>query len=108
MSIRACRRLGLALLLSLAMLPAAKAATVFEQEFTCPIGGEEFRQKMAGSGTSFGQFFDFRPYGPIESPWPLPVCPGNGFVMFKREFSDAELARLSGFVGNSQSPFLGQ
>src|SRR5690606_29947103 len=32
------------------------------------------------------------------APWPLPVCPGNGFAMFKREFDGGELQRLAAYV----------
>ncbi|WP_202843629.1 hypothetical protein [Luteimonas saliphila] len=88
---------SVAAILALAV-PRAEALTILTQEFTCPIGGEVFSQSMAGSGTQFGQDFDLRPYGPTAAPWPLPVCPGNGFVMFKDEFSAGELQRLAAYV----------
>ena len=98
MRLRTCHRVAATVLLSLLLVPAAHAATVFEQSFTCPVGGETFKQSMAGSGTSFGQFFDLKPYGAIAAPWPLAVCPGNGFVIFKRDYSDAEIAQLTRVV----------
>lgn len=82
--------------------PRADALTILPQEFTCPIGGEVFSQSMAASGTQFGQDFDLRPHGPIAAPWPLPVCPGNGFVMFKPEFDAGELRRLVAYVEGEQ------
>ena len=77
---------------------ASFALTTREDQFTCPIGGEPFKQLMAGSGTAFGSDLDTRPYGAIESPWPLPVCPGNGFVIFKHDFTPEELTKLTAIV----------
>src|SRR5690606_5477690 len=76
----------------------AHAMTVMDVDFTCPVGGEEFSTRMAGSGTAFGRNLDRRPFGPTPSPWPLAKCPGNGFVLYQREFSDAEIRKLTPLV----------
>ena len=46
------------------------------------------------SGTAFGTALDLMQVGPIQSPWPLAVCPTNGFVFFKDKFDTKELERL--------------
>jgi hypothetical protein len=40
---------------------------------------------------------------PVDAtaPWPHPKCPGNGFVLYKRDFTDAEIAKLREFVLSS-------
>jgi hypothetical protein len=93
----------LALATCVALLPAAPAAahTFYRAELVCPIGGEHFSQTLDGSGTSFGMMLDFMPYGPTPAPWTLPECPGNGFVMYKREFTAAEIERLTPYVSGT-------
>jgi hypothetical protein len=87
------------LILSFALIPYAAIARVnIEENFICPIGGERFKAVIAASGTSFGQYLDLKPYGPVAAPWPLAKCPTNGFVMYKSKFSDVELARLKELV----------
>jgi|GEM_PF-3421943 len=43
-------------------------STIFFRKLKCPIDGKEFEFCGQGSGTSFGQMLDMRPYGPIISP----------------------------------------
>ncbi|WP_394539196.1 hypothetical protein PRJ39_01245 [Lysobacter enzymogenes] len=93
------------LLFALASLPHGAAAMTFmDASFVCPIDGQPFQARVAASGSSFGRYFDGQHYGPIASPWPLPVCPGNGFVVFdpQRRYDDAELARLRAFVASPE------
>lgn len=94
---------ALALTLSLSPL-AASALTFMDTEVTCPIDGKSFPTRVMGSGTSFGMYFDTQRFGPIASPAPLPVCPGNGFIVAdtSRKYSEAELTRLRGFVESAQ------
>jgi hypothetical protein len=98
---RAAALFGLTLLLA---NPWANAHTTIEQEFVCPLGGESFKQTMAGSGFQVGVMLDFKPYGPVAAPWPLPVCPGNGFVIYKRDFSPDDLEKLKSLIGTPQYP----
>ncbi|MEO3714978.1 hypothetical protein [Roseateles flavus] len=86
---------ALASLCLLSFASVASAMTTADNAFICPIGGEQFQQTMSSSGTVRGTYLDLRPYGAIEAPWPLPQCPGNGFVMFKRNFSLQELDKLA-------------
>jgi len=74
------------------------ASTVADIDVTCPIGGKHFKTLLAMSGTQFGQNLDLRPFGAIISPWPIPKCPENGFVMYKKTFSQDEIKRLNIFV----------
>lgn len=80
------------------MPTVAGAMTFSEVEVTCPLGGEVFTATLARSGTKFGTFLDFRPYGPIASPTPLAKCPANGFVVYKEKFTDDELRQLTPYV----------
>ena len=72
---------------------SASATTVFEREFVCPIGGEEFKANVIGSTSTFGQRADGRPYGGVAV-WPIPECPSNGLLLFKDDFTPEEIAIL--------------
>jgi hypothetical protein len=61
-----------------------------------------FTTDLAMSGTQMGQNLDRRPVGAIASPWPLPKCPKNGFVVFKKAFTPAEIRTLEPFVRSAQ------
>src|SRR5262245_41634720 len=76
----------------------AGALTLYEMELTCPIDGQKFRTSMVASYTSRGVRLDLKPVGTDVAPYPYPVCPGNGFVIFQSEFSDAELAAIRSIV----------
>lgn len=93
--------IGLAVLLSAVAAPAA-AMTFMKVEHVCPIGGERFSAQEMGSGTAFGHFLDGRLHGAIQSPWPLVSCPGNGFVIYKDDFSAEEIKRLSAVVASDE------
>jgi len=98
-------RLLLAWSLALGLAPlSAPAMTFMEQSFVCPIDGQSFSARIAASGTSFGRYFDAQDYGPIASPGPLPVCPGNGFIVDEpeRRYDEAGLARLRAFVASPE------
>jgi hypothetical protein len=77
---------------------AAIGRTVQQVEKTCPYDGTTFEFTEQASGTAFGQQLDYRPVGALVSPWPMAVCPTNGFVFFKAKFDDAELEKLRPIV----------
>ena len=81
---------------------SAAALTVREETFHCPIDGEVFKQVVAMSGTSFGTHLDLKPFGPIAAPWPLPVCPTSGFVMYRANFKPEEIDRLREYVASNE------
>jgi hypothetical protein len=79
----------------LAMLVAVDlhAGTPVTQSLRCPIGGTRFEFTTAASYNTWGARPDGKPYGSWTFPLPLPVCPGNGLVMYE-EFSREQLRLL--------------
>jgi hypothetical protein len=75
-----------------------EALTFGETEVTCPIDGQRFTAKVVKSYTIFGRRLDMKPIGALVAPTPLPVCPENGFVIFKQTFSDDEIEKLKSIV----------
>jgi Uncharacterized protein conserved in bacteria (DUF2225) len=71
-----------------------EALTFGETEVTCPIDGKRFTAKVVNSYSIFGRRLDMKPMGALVVPIPLPVCPENGFVIFKPTFSDDEIEKL--------------
>ena len=57
---------------------------------------------MAGSGTSFGQRTDMKRLGPIASPWTIPQCPGNKFIIYKENFTPEELKKYTNIIESSE------
>ncbi len=75
-----------------------RAMTLHEVEMTCPYDGTKFTFQAQGSGTTFDKSLDFMAIGPIRSPWPIAICPTNGFVFIKDEYSPEDLERLRPLV----------
>jgi hypothetical protein len=71
-----------------------QAMTLQTVEKTCPYDGTKFQFQEQVSGTSFDRTLDLKPVGAIQSPSPLAVCPTNGFVFVKDDYSVEELERL--------------
>lgn len=89
--------------LSLCVLASpAISLTTREVDLVCPINGEKFKQVLAISGSQFGRMLDLKPFGQIATPWPLPVCPGNGFVVYRSDFRPEEIERFKSFVDSSE------
>ena len=86
----------------------ASAMTMLPVDYVCPVGGEKFTAQTVGSGTAYGHFLDGQSYGPIGSPWPLVECPGNGLLLYKRDFSAEEIARLTPYVESAEYQALRQ
>lgn len=98
------KRIAIGVLALLGAITAAPvmAMTFMKVDYVCPIGGEHFSAETMGSGTVFGHYLDGRQDGAIRSPWPLVQCPGNGFVLFERDFSKEELEKLTLFVEGAE------
>ncbi|MBP7370537.1 MAG: hypothetical protein KA902_03775, partial [Arenimonas sp.] len=94
-----------AVFITLFSLPC-QAMTEYKSDLICPIGGEKFEAVLAGSGTSFGNYLDLKPYGPTPAPWPIAKCPSNGFVIFKNSFTPTEREKLKSFVETEQYQLL--
>lgn len=75
----------------------SNATTFFEESFVCPIGGEEFTASVVGSNTTFGARPDGRPYSPLPV-YPITECPGNGFLIFKEDWTTEELTTLTSAI----------
>jgi len=60
--------------------------------YTCPLGGETFDVLTYVGEQPELKTMDLRPVSEFSFPGPLPICPSNGFVIDKDEYSEAELA----------------
>jgi hypothetical protein len=72
---------------------------------TCPVCRTEFDAHLAGSGTQTGMRLDFRPTGPIASPWTLPECPKCRNVRFGLEgkpLAESELKSIRSAVQSAR------
>ena len=78
----------------------AGADTLGSVERVCPFTGTKFSGKIDLSGTRFCLRLDQKPIGVMGAPSALPVCPDDGFIVFKETFSPAELAELRPWVGS--------
>jgi hypothetical protein len=76
----------------------ANALTTYESTAICPIDGKEFTATMVASSYQSGMRLDSRPLGALIAPYPYPVCPGNGFVMYQDEFSEDQLRAIRAIV----------
>jgi len=92
---------GLAMVASLG-LPPANAVTTAEVTLTCPIDGRPFKAIQVVSYFQSGMRLDFKPLGALVAPYPFPVCPENGFVMYQQNFSDGELNVLRAVVASDE------
>jgi hypothetical protein len=93
-----CVRVALIVVaLCAAAVSSAYATTPFNRQIECAVGGEEFSFTDTGSSSSFGQRPDGKPYSNWD--YPLPVCPGNGLVMY-RDFTAEERARLPALLAS--------
>lgn len=77
---------------------SAGARTVGSVERVCPFTGTKFSGRIDLSGSTFCTRLDLKPIGLVGAPPELPVCPDDGFIVFKKKFSAAELATLRPWV----------
>ena len=80
----------------------AIATTSYQIALTCPIDGQPFTATLMGSYFQSNIRLDFKPIGSLVAPYPYPVCPGNGFVMYQDTFSDDELSEIKAIVLNDE------
>ncbi|MEX1108444.1 MAG: hypothetical protein WEC00_05985 [Dongiaceae bacterium] len=95
---------SLAVALSAALLAATPVAAtdLFLGEITCPIDGEIFTAITGVNAEAVAQRLDTRRVGSIVDPIPLPICPTSGFVVYRRNFTEQELAAARELVAGSQ------
>lgn len=96
------RRFFLIAVLFLLYAVPAHARLDRPQDFVCPLDGRAFAAAQPVSGTSFGIWLDLQPFGPIAAPWPLPECPEDGFLLYKKEFSAEELAVFRAYTASGE------
>jgi hypothetical protein len=77
---------------------AARAHTMGERSFKCPLDGTTFTAVVDMSGTRFGMRLDLKPIGPIAAPWRIPICPKCHFVVFEEDLPKDQIASLRAFV----------
>ena len=63
----------------------------------CPIDGKSFTYVASTVPPARETNLDMKPADSI-SPWPHPKCPENGFVIYKSNLSNAEVAKLRNFA----------
>ena len=59
--------------------------------YTCPVGGEVFDVLTFIGDHPKTKTMDLRPVSEFAFPAPLPICPSNGFVIDKSEYTDVEI-----------------
>lgn len=94
--------LGAAAALLLAAPSSAPALTLYESEVTCPIDGHTFKATLVGSYMAKGMRLDLKPVGEMIAPYPHPVCPGSGFVVYQRAFSGDEIAAIRSIAASEE------
>jgi len=67
---------------------------IYEEEIKCPIGNEKFKALYLGTHSTYGTHLDWEPVSYMRFPVPIPVCPSNGFVVAKKDYSKEELEKL--------------
>jgi len=82
-------------------LPAA-ALTHYQSTVTCPIDGQPFQATLVGSYRSTGTRLDLKPVGNVAAPYPYPVCPISGFVVYQNDFSGDELATIRSIAASEE------
>lgn len=82
-------------LLSIAM--RAGAAEGVPVDRICPLDGKRFQYLAPNAPPNREIALDMKPIDDT-APWPHPKCPDSGFVLYKRDFTGAELDRLREFV----------
>lgn len=86
---------ALVLLVGASSLPGS---THWPVSRTCPLCETEFEFWAVASGTQHGKTLDGCPYGFIDAPWPIPVCPSCGMVLIRKHWTTEELESLRNFV----------
>lgn len=74
-----------------------QAGMPYPEKMKCAVGGESFTHIGTMSYSTWGSRPDGKPYGSWRFPIELPVCPGNGLIMY-REFTKDEIVRLKPLI----------
>jgi len=83
-----------------ALVPAAAQADApVSVDLVCPVGGETFSHATMPYATS-GERPDGKPFGSGHLPPDLPICPGNGLVMFQKDFAPEDKTALETLIAD--------
>ncbi len=97
------RPLLLPLIAALVALAASAAALTWrEVTETCPLTGQTFTRQTVNSYSRFGMQLDLKPIGALVAPLPPPVCPDSGFVVYRENFSEADIAFFRALVATPE------
>ncbi len=80
-----------------------EATRIVPEELVCPLDQIPFTEDVMTARTSLISDYrlDGRPVGLGTGPWPLSVCPHNGFVFFRSDQWEAsQLEKLRSFVSS--------
>jgi hypothetical protein len=83
---------------SLALAIIAVAANTLEKDFTCPIDGNHWRERVETSSRATGLRLDMKKLGDVVQPPTLPQCPKCRFVLFTETVEEPLLKKLKPFV----------
>ncbi len=83
-------------------IASVQALTLMDAEYVCPLDGKKFTARTPASYSRFGMCLDWKPVGAMIAPIPLPKCPGTGFVLYKKKFSETELTKLRAYVATPE------
>jgi hypothetical protein len=76
----------------------AFAVNSLEQQFTCPIDGRRWKQRVESSSSPRGLRLDLRQIGDVVDPPTLPECPKCRFPLFSDQLAEPVIERLRPFV----------
>jgi len=96
-------RVSISLVILLSCLSESAWALTFAQvSRVCPFTGTKFDTTVAASGYSACRRLDLKPIGAIAAPPPVPLCPDDGFVVYKEEFSPTEISTLREWIESDE------
>ena len=79
-------------------ISSAVADTYAPVEVPCPLGGRNARGVEIMSQSFFDRLLDGEPVGAHGEPNPPPECPDNGFLVYKKYFSESELSQIKEYI----------
>lgn len=91
-------KLLITIALSLWATMLVQAATTLEQEFTCPVDGETWKQRIETSARPAGLRLDLKKLGDVVEPPTLPQCPKCKFIVFSDTLGEPVIKKVKAFV----------
>lgn len=82
----------------LAISTTVRAVNTIEREFTCPIDGHQFKQRIETSAQPSDVRLDLRRLGDVVDPPTVPQCPKCKFVLFTDTWPEPLVDQLKPFI----------